>query len=127
MQACDPSYAWREPGRTMKACHRCKTVWEEPGQPGFNNTCSKCGISLHSCMNCVHHVATGSVRCLVEGAAAVQDPAGGNRCSHFEFASPASEAEASGEMAGEAIFGGTRGDGDPAAARKRWAELFGGD
>ena len=78
-------------------------------------------------MNCVHHVATGSVRCLVEGAAAVQDPAGGNRCSHFEFASPASEAEASGEMAGEAIFGGTRGDGDPAAARKRWAELFGGD
>ena len=111
----------------MKACHRCRTAWEEPGQPGFNNTCSKCGISLHSCMNCMHHVSRGSVRCLVEAAAPVQDPAAGNRCSHFEFASPASTAEAAGGFAGEAIFGGAKNGGDPAAARKRWTELFGGE
>lgn len=111
----------------MKACHRCKTVWAEPGQPGFNNTCSKCGISLHACMNCMHHVSTGSVRCLVEGAALVQDPGAGNRCSHFDFAPLAAAAEAAGEMAAEATFGRAVKGGDPVAARKRWAELFGGD
>lgn len=111
----------------MKACHRCNTVWEEPGRPGFNNTCSKCGMSLHSCMNCMHHVAKGSVRCLIEEAEPVQDPAAGNRCRHFEFASGASVPAPADEMAREAILGGTEAGSDPAAARRRWAELFGGE
>ena len=108
----------------MKACHRCKAVWEEPGQPGFNNTCGRCGMSLHSCMNCTHHVSKGSVRCLVEEAALVQDPSSGNRCNHFEFTnnSPAAPTPTS---PFEIEAAAHEGAGDPASARKKWAQLFG--
>ena len=69
----------------MKVCHRCNSQWREPGLPGFNNTCSGCGIPLHSCGNCVHYIRAGQVRCTVPEAERVLDWQSGNRCKHFEF------------------------------------------
>lgn len=69
----------------MKICHRCHAAWGEPGQPGFNNTCSRCGIPLHSCGNCVHFVRSGQIRCTIPEAERVLDWQSGNRCRHFEF------------------------------------------
>jgi hypothetical protein len=69
----------------MKVCHRCHGPWREPGLPGFNNTCSQCGIPLHSCGNCVHFVRAGQIRCTIPEAVRVLDWQAGNRCSHFEF------------------------------------------
>lgn len=81
-------------------------------------------MPLHSCMNCTHFVAKGSVRCLVESAEEVQDPSGGNRCAHFEFANAAAPAAA---LEAEAVANefANRDVDDPATARKKWAELFG--
>jgi hypothetical protein len=99
----------------MKSCHRCQAPWDGPGAPGFNNTCSKCGMPLHSCMNCVQFVARGSVRCLVPHAEHVLDPGAGNRCSFFDF-SPRSSATSERQAAA--------GDHGPDAARRKWSELF---
>ena len=80
-------------------------------------------MSLHSCMNCAHFIAKGSVRCLMEQAPDVQDPGAGNRCAHFEFASVNEGAPAASR---EAVLGASESGGDdPAAARRRWAKLFG--
>jgi len=116
----------RDAGRIMKACHRCQKPWDEPGQPGFNNTCSGCGMSLHSCQNCLHHVTSGSVRCLVETAPPVQDPSAGNRCQHFEFSA---QMAAEQQMATQEFTPSRTADpvADPASARRRWDKLFGGE
>lgn len=101
----------------MKLCHRCKTPWEDAGQPGFNNTCSGCGMSLHACLNCLQFVPRGSVRCLVAAAETVVDPRAGNRCSHFEFTQAGSQAK-------EIAAVEEQGISDPDTARRRWEELF---
>lgn len=113
----------------MKACHRCKTAYEELGQPGFNNTCARCGMSLHSCANCVHFVPRGSIRCLVPTAEPVLDPQAGNRCKSFEFAQSERPKEAQAQAAAVTGRSSTppsfeRTAADPAAARKRWDALF---
>ena len=83
-------------------------------------------MPLHSCQNCLHHVSSGSVRCLVENAPAVQDPGAGNRCDHFEFAANVAPPEEFAEQ--NTAPNPTSGPvTDPASARKRWAELFGGE
>jgi len=86
-------------------------------------------MPLHSCQNCTHFVAKGSVRCLIEAAQEVQDPSGGNRCSHFEFANGAAAAAASAAMEADPPMAPAiqdrRAAQDPASARKKWAQLFG--
>jgi hypothetical protein len=112
----------------MKSCHRCQAPWEEPGQPGFNNTCSRCGMPLHACANCVQFVPRGQIRCLLPEVPMVQDPTAGNRCARFEFARAGTLSAARGPAVAPAGFGGGNGARihDPAAARRQFEQLFGG-
>jgi hypothetical protein len=100
----------------MKVCHRCHEPWSEPGQPGFNNTCNKCGIPLHSCGNCVHFVRSGAIRCTIPTAARILDWQAGNRCKDFEFQDLSVGIVES--MPGSASNGHGR------SAKDRWNELF---
>lgn len=109
----------------MKACHRCGAAWDEPGQPGFNNTCGKCGMPLHACSNCRNFVSRGAIRCMLPAAPQILDPKAANRCTYFDFS-----LEAAAPVAAEAIqhsfLGAPRSLArDSAAARKRFNELFG--
>ena len=61
----------------MKVCHRCHAPWQDPGQPGFNNTCGQCGIPLHSCGNCTYFVRSGQIRCTIPAGRARARLAGG--------------------------------------------------
>ena len=102
---------------SMKLCHRCSHPFTEPGQPGFNNTCPKCGISLHACGNCRSFVPRGNVRCLIPGTERVVDHSAANRCQQFEFVDVA-QASAEGSQ--------TPPREQPAMAdpRDQWKNLF---
>jgi hypothetical protein len=100
----------------MKVCHRCHGEWREAGPPGFNNTCAKCGISLHSCGNCVYFLRGGQIRCAVPGAERVLDWQAGNRCKHFDFQ------ETSVVIAQAAPS--PVGNGHGVSAKDRWNQLF---
>jgi len=80
-------------------------------------------MPLHACVNCLHFVSKGSIRCLAEGTEDVLDPAAGNRCGEFTFASANDSVAAEG--AAEAVLGTVERATDPSTARRRWAELFG--
>ena len=106
----------------MKSCHRCNATWDGPGQPGFNNTCSKCGMALHACINCQHFVSRGSVRCLIPEADDVLDPKGANRCGSFEFAFNSATSATTPFLDPRAP---QAPHSDAASARRKWNELFG--
>jgi len=105
----------------MKFCHRCRTAWSEPGQPGFNNTCAHCGIALHACSNCRWYVHKGKVRCLKPGAPEILDAAAANRCNLFEFLSVDQTIVTRADAAARVNVPAT-----PAQAREIWNDLFGG-
>lgn len=81
-------------------------------------------MSLHSCANCIHFLPKGQIRCMIEGVEPVLDPKAGNRCKRFEFVNADRVTPARQQ---EAVFGGSGpGQMDPATARRRWEQLFGG-
>jgi hypothetical protein len=103
----------------MKVCHRCRTAWTESGQPGFNNTCAGCGMSLHACANCRWHVPQSrKLRCLKPGTPAVSDANAGNRCPAFEFLVM--------DAAVAVRAASAEGDRSGRTPREQWERLFGG-
>lgn len=103
----------------MRSCHRCGTPWTESWEPGFNNTCQRCGIALHACANCRHYVSRGAVRCMLPEAPRIRDPQAANDCRLFEFLQSSVSAEGGGA-------GGTAGEREDGghSARERWRRLF---
>lgn len=106
----------------MRVCHRCTTPYNESGQPGYNNTCARCGMPLHACANCRQFVKRGSVRCLVPEAPPVVDPQASNRCRWFEFITDRTQSATPPPQ--EPRRGGGKLDADE--ARQAWDQLFGG-
>jgi hypothetical protein len=100
----------------MKVCHRCHSPWRDPGPPGFNNTCAKCGISVHACGNCAYYLRSGPVRCTVPDASRILDWQAGNRCKHFEFQDVS--------IAVAEAVPTVHANGNGPSARDRWNQLF---
>lgn len=71
----------------MKDCHSCHRSWEgSPGsQPGRNETCSKCGMDIHVCLNCSLYDPSASNQCRSRATEPVRDKDKRNFCDEFEF------------------------------------------
>jgi hypothetical protein len=94
----------------MKSCHACKAPWDgAPGtQPGRNETCSKCGMDLHVCLNCRFYDPAAHNECRSPTTEPVRDKDKRNFCDEFEFADRA--------------LGGP--DIRPEDTKKKWDDLF---
>lgn len=77
----------------MKRCHRCHTEWESTTQrPGFKETCEKCGVYLHCCLNCGFYDPTKHNQCAVGTTEFVADKEKFNLCDDFRFADATEQA-----------------------------------
>lgn len=73
----------------MKSCHACQEPWDgSPGsQPGHNETCAKCGMDVHCCLNCSLHEPSANNQCRSRTTEPVRDKDKRNFCDEFEFSS----------------------------------------
>ena len=112
-------------------CHKCRTDWDAGGkrQPGFKETCVKCGAWLHCCRNCRHHRPSLHNQCYIPNTEWVGDRLAANFCEEFEFAAtdPASEAPGTDREAQkssfDALFGGDT-QPDDGESPTRFDDLF---
>jgi hypothetical protein len=74
----------------VKSCHACGQLWEgSPGsQPGRSETCVKCGVDLHCCLNCSLFDHSG-YQCTSRTTEPVKDKAKRNFCDEFILGSKA--------------------------------------
>ncbi|MGH7738532.1 MAG: hypothetical protein ACREL1_00150 [bacterium] len=95
----------------MKVCHACKTAWEgAPGsQPGRGETCGKCGMDLHVCLNCRLYDPGAANECRSSTTERVRDKDKRNFCDEFQFADKGP--------------GGVE-TSPPSDSKKKWDDLF---
>ena len=69
-------------------CHKCGAPWEsDKRQPGFKETCVRCGAYLHCCLNCRHHRPSAHNQCYIPNTEYISNRSGLNFCEEFEFGS----------------------------------------
>lgn len=66
-------------------CYHCGTEWTGDPKVGRGDACSKCGSSLHVCLNCRFHDKTKHNECAEPAAEWVRDKAKANFCLFFEW------------------------------------------
>ncbi|MFA7691783.1 MAG: hypothetical protein GX117_03515 [Candidatus Hydrogenedentes bacterium] len=71
------------------SCHKCGNEWsgKSTAQPGFKESCSRCGAYLHCCLNCSFHRKNAHNQCYIPGTEYVADRKGLNFCEEFKFRS----------------------------------------
>ncbi len=71
----------------MKKCHACGEPWDgAPGtQPGREESCVKCGASLHCCLNCRFYEPSAHHECRSSTTEYVRDKESKNFCDEFEL------------------------------------------
>lgn len=50
---------------------------------GFRDECSRCGVDLHTCRNCIHHDPAAYNECREPNSERVSDRERANRCDYF--------------------------------------------
>ncbi len=74
-------------GAPTKEVFRCRDCGEEVPRLGdldFDTTCSKCGVALHSCVNCSQFDTSASLECLQPIPARVSSKIKANQCELFQ-------------------------------------------
>lgn len=69
----------------MRKCYKCGTPWRGRGQPGPRQICERCGVYLHSCLNCHHFDSELSNSCKLAETQYVGPRDASNYCEEFRM------------------------------------------
>jgi hypothetical protein len=93
----------------MKLCHRCGKEVNAADRVSRTATCSHCGSSLHSCLNCAFYDPHAHNKCREPQSEYVSDREKANFCDFFTFRESELDKKTKDKVA---------------EAKKTWEELF---
>jgi hypothetical protein len=71
-------------GEIHMTCHHCGFEVSAVRKIGRQETCAKCGLYLHCCLNCRFYAENANRQCREEQAEFVSDKRAANFCDYFE-------------------------------------------
>ena len=84
------------PESRLLACHGCGQTQQVEGPVSRGAGCSRCGVALRCCRNCVFYEPSAYNQCAEPVAERVVDKEMANFCDYFSAAGPVADREAEG-------------------------------